>query len=114
MNLREARCFFTILQAKLCLEIERRGLQVAADELKRDPRVAVLNAASGAGITNSLHCIGLAIDLQLYKDGVWLSHLEDYRPIGEWWKQQHPLCRWGGDFQKPDSDHFSIEWQGRK
>jgi hypothetical protein len=32
--------------------------------------------------------------------------------LGKYWKRQHPLCRWGGDFQ--DGNHYSLEHEGVK
>ena len=74
--------------------------------------VAVSNNGKNNGILLSLHRNKLAIDLNLFKDGVYLSRGEDHKPFGEWWEAQHPLCRWGGRFN--DGNHYSMEHQGRK
>jgi len=112
MTLREARCAFTALLPNLIRKAHELGFECAAGEIQRDPRIAQLNAKSGKGISNSLHLIGLAGDLHLYKQGVYLSHTEDHRQLGEWWERQHPLARWGGRWG--DGNHYSFEWQGRK
>jgi hypothetical protein len=96
----------------LIIKAEELGFQCAGNELKRDPRIAALNAASGMGISKSVHLHGLAIDLLLYKNGKYLENTEDYRELGEWWEKIHPLARWGGRFK--DGNHFSFEWEGRK
>ena len=62
---------------------------------------------------NSLHHLGLANDLDLYFNGVYLTRTEDHKFSGDKWKSMHPLCRWGGDFKHPDGNHYSLEWQGR-
>lgn len=81
------------------------------------------NAASGAGIANSLHTLGLAVDLLLYKNGVWQTDSAVYKDLGIWWKSFSAWHRWGGDFTtikdgkvvpKPDGNHFSIEHNGVK
>jgi hypothetical protein len=54
----------------------------------------------------------LAIDLNLFKDSEFLEQSEDHRPLGEWWKKQHPDARWGGDFD--DGNHYSFEHEGVK
>lgn len=81
-----------------------------------ESKYPVLAAAIGAsishGIRNSVHTKKLAQDLNLFKDGEFLIKPEDYRPFGDWWKKQHPLARFGGDFG--DYDHFSFEYQGVK
>jgi hypothetical protein len=51
--------------------------------------------------------------LNLFKNGVWLTTLNDYKPLGEWWEQQSTsavTCCWGGRFH--DADHFSLEHNG--
>jgi len=63
---------------------------------------------------NSLHYEGLAVDIDLFKDGVYLSKTEDHQQFGNFWKKLNPLCRWGGDFKgNPDGNHYSIFYQGR-
>jgi hypothetical protein len=62
----------------------------------------------------SLHYQGLADDLLIFKDEVYLKNTEDYRFAGEYWKSLSPLCAWGGDFQKADGNHFSRSFGGKK
>jgi hypothetical protein len=50
----------------------------------------------------------LAIDLNLFKDGNFLSATEDHKELGEWWEEQHELCRWGGRFSNADGNHYSL------
>lgn len=96
------------------------GYTVRGGELWRSDAAAAEYARQGKGIQNSLHRDKLAIDLNLFKDGKYLTASEDHRPLGEFWKSLHPLCCWGGDFKdekgmpKPDGNHYSITWQGRK
>lgn len=92
------------------------GYKVRGGELWRDQRWAKILAKMGLGIVNSLHIDKLAIDIQLFKDGVWLTSTESHKPLGEWWedygkKQGLPLC-WGGRFG--DGNHYSLSWGGRK
>lgn len=120
MTLREQRCLFTRLFAQLITWANANGYETSFEEVMRSKVQAAANAASGAGIGNSLHLIGLAGDLNLYRGGVWLQKSEDHAELGTYWKSLHPLCRWGGDFKdangrsKPDGNHYSLEWQGRK
>jgi hypothetical protein len=88
------------------------GYQLTWGQTLRTQAEADANAASGAGVSNSLHLIKLAVDFALFKDGVNLTNLEDFRPLGEYWQSLDPQCRWGGTFAKPDADHFSITYGG--
>lgn len=65
----------------------------------------------------SLHEIGLAADVLLYRNGIYLTRTEDYQVLGEQWEQLgHALgldLAWGGRFAKPDGNHFSLRWAGK-
>lgn len=71
---------------------------------------------------NSCHYIRLAIDLNLFKDGTFLTQSGSHLPFGMFWESLHPLCRWGGDWDKDDNpfefgendgNHYSFEHEGR-
>jgi hypothetical protein len=64
-------------------------------------------------MVGSLHYQGLADDLLLFKDEVYLQTTERYKFAGEYWKSLDPDCRWGGDFAKADGNHFSLTMGGR-
>ena len=112
MTLREKQSFFAALVANLIEEAFQRGYEVTFGEAYRSPEEAARLAKLGKGIKNSLHTSRLAVDLNLFKDGKYLSSTESHRPLGEWWERQHPLCRWGGRFN--DGNHYSLEHEGRK
>jgi len=73
-----------------------------------------LNAKSGAGIAHSLHTQRLAVDLQLFKDGVYLTDSAAYESLGVFWEKLDPDACWGGRFSKPDGNHFSLTFGGIK
>jgi len=60
---------------------------------------------------NSNHYIKLAGDLNLFKDGKYLTQTEDHRQLGEFWESLHPMNRWGGRFN--DGNHYSMLHNGR-
>jgi hypothetical protein len=68
---------------------------------------------TGNGIRTSLHTQRLAIDLQLFDGhGRWVTEVDAYRVVGEFWEQIAPDHCWGGRFG--DTPHYSIEHEGRK
>jgi hypothetical protein len=98
--------------AKLIQKAAELGYGVTLGEAWRTPEQAQWNADHGLGIAHSLHMERLAIDLNLFKDGVYLTAPDAYTQLGTWWKTLGPDYRYGGDFTKVDADHFSITPDG--
>jgi hypothetical protein len=71
------------------------------------------NKANG-GIAKSNHLSALAQDLNFFKGGQYLTKTEDLKIFGDWWKNCDPCAVWGGDFTKPDGNHFSFSHEGVK
>lgn len=113
LTTRQKQSLFVELVALLIKRITSQGYELTFGEAYRSPEEAERLFRMGIGIRNSQHTIRLAIDLNLFKDGKYLSSTESHRVFGEYWKTLHPLCRWGGDFPKPDGNHYSLEHQGR-
>lgn len=65
------------------------GYEVTLGDAYRDPRCPY-------GSASSKHKRRLAIDLNLFKDGVYLTTAEDHRPLGEYWESVGGI--WGGRF----------------
>ena len=114
MNLGEKQRRFTELVSRLISWASDEGYELTFGEAYRTPEQAALNAAKGSGISNSLHTLRLAIDLNLFLDGVYQKDSAAYEPLGEYWKSLDPEARWGGDFSRPDGNHFSLEHNGVK
>ena len=55
---------------------------------------------------NSFHYKRLALDLNLFKDTVYLTETVDYTPLGIFWESLGGT--WGGRFKHPDGNHFSY------
>lgn len=66
--------------------------------------------ATRLGKTNSLHTKRLAIDLNLFLNGKYLTKTEDYKEAGEYFELIGGT--WGGRFE--DGNHFSLEHNGVK
>jgi hypothetical protein len=103
---------FPPLLAKLVEWAYANGYEMTEGESYRTPEQAALNAQHGTGIANSLHILRLAKDYNVFKDGVWLQDSAQLKPLGDYWKTLDPACAWGGDFSKPDGNHFSLSWAG--
>ena len=104
---------FAALVPGLLSQAATLGLQCTLGDAYRDPRVfGMLGTQKGYGHPRSAHKQRLALDLNLYREGLYLAETEDHRPLGEWWEKQHPLARWGGRFG--DGNHYSFEYNGVK
>lgn len=99
--------------AKLINYAYIHGYELTLGDAYRDPRV---HGAFGESKPNSYskkksnHKRRLAIDLNLFRDGVYLTSSEAHRPLGEYWESLGGA--WGGRFN--DGNHYSIEYQGIK
>ena len=114
MTLSEKQMLFADLVGVLIMKVVDLGYDgVTFGEAYRTVEQAALYAASGKGIKNSVHCKRLAVDLNAFKDGHYLTDAASYKPLGEYWKSLDPSCRWGGDFTHlSDPFHFSFEHEG--
>ena len=52
----------------------------------------------------TFHAARLAVDFNLFKDGVYLTETEDHRPLGEFWESIGGT--WGGRWD--DGNHYSL------
>lgn len=113
MKLSEKQQVFTYCLANLILFAEATGYKLTCGDAYRDPRVhGHLGVKKGYGRSKSCHKLRLAMDFNLFKDGQYLTETEDYRVLGEYWEELHPLARWGGHFN--DGNHFSFEHEGHQ
>jgi len=101
---------FTRLFSKLLVWLHENGYEVTVGEAYRTKEQAEWDAEHGTGIKNSLHCDRLAMDLNLFWEGDYLTQTMDYRKAGEYWESIGGS--WGGRFG--DANHFSIAYGGRK
>lgn len=97
----------------------KQGYEVTIGECYRPDETAALYAKIGKGIKNSVHRLRLAVDLNLFRNGKYLTETEDYKELGEFWESMDSGNRWGGRFGEDDGDiddgnHFSIEHNGVK
>jgi len=101
------------LLPRLINKAHELGFNIRGGDLFRDPRAfGMMGDKKGYGHKNSCHKLKIAIDLNLFKDGEYISSTEGHRELGEWWEQQDPNARWGGRFN--DGNHYSLEHNGYK
>ena len=70
-------------------------------------------------MANSLHFDGLAVDIDLTKNGVYLDKTSDHEVFGRYWEGLDADCYWGGnglkqDGLKNDGNHYSVTYLGKK
>ena len=105
MTLGQKQELFSLLLVKLLNKAFELGFDVRCGHLMRCQNCYI-------GHKNSNHKKKLAIDLNLFKDGDFMTKSEDHKELGEYWESLHSLCRWGGRFK--DANHYSLEHDGMK
>jgi hypothetical protein len=115
MTLGEKQRLFVRLVGELIRFAYASGYELTFGDAYRSPEQAKANAAAGSGIADSLHTQRLAIDLNLFKEGIYVTDSAAYKPLGDFWKGLDAGCCWGGDFvTRADGNHFSIQHNGVK
>lgn len=115
MRLGEKQKLFVRLLPKLINYAHRNGYEITLGDAYRDPRAfgKIGKRKKGSyGKKYSNHKSRLAIDLNLFKNGRYLTKTSDHKKLGEYWEKLHPLTCWGGRFD--DGNHYSMEHEGRK
>ena len=100
---------FAHLAADFLRRLDALGYAYTFGDAYRDDRCAY-------GMPTSLHKSRLALDVNLFRAGEYLTTVEQWREAGELWETLHPLCRWGGRFagaSAGDANHISLTYQGR-
>lgn len=129
---------FSMMLAQWILSIGKAGYAVTFGEAYRTDEQAEINAIgdagrkelvallmshypelarriannTGSGIRNSLHEIRLAVDVNLFYGGKWISDgaSPHWERVGKLWESMGGT--WGGRFN--DANHLSLEHEGRK
>ena len=104
---------FTGMVAQLIAFAYASGYELTMGDAYRDPRVhGKVGERLSYSSANSLHKSRLAIDFNLFKDGIFMTQTEDHKSLGEFWESIGGT--WGGRFSNPDGNHYSVEHNGRK
>ena len=111
MTLGEQQRLFTRLIADLVVWAYNNGFELTYGDAYRDKRVfGYFGSSQGYGRARSLHKMRLAVDFNLFINGVYQRSTDAHRPIGEQWESMHHLCAWGGRFD--DGNHYSMTRDG--
>jgi hypothetical protein len=100
MTLGDKQRKFSLMVAKLITYMYEEGYEVTLGDAW----------AHDGHSKNSLHYKRLAIDLNLFKSGKYLTETSDHEPFGEYWESLGGS--WGGRFN--DGNHYSLEHNGYK
>jgi hypothetical protein len=111
MKLLQMQQKFSPMVARLILKAEEMGYKTTLGDAFRDPRAfGEIGVKKAYGHPSSGHKKHLAIDLNLHKDGKYLTQTKDHEPLGLWWESIGGT--WGGRFE--DGNHYSLEFEGVK
>lgn len=108
-KLREKQSIFIYNISKLIQYAHSITYELTLGEAFRTKEQQEIYLKQGKTTTaNSKHLNRLAIDLNLFKDGKYLTKTEDYKPLGDYWKKLNKENVWGGDFSLNDGNHFQM------
>jgi hypothetical protein len=95
-TLRQKQSRFVRMLPRLIDFAHSHGYELTLGEAYRPPEIARKGG--------SLHTSRLAVDLNLFKDGKYLTSTESHRKLGEFWESIGGT--WGGRFN--DGNHYSL------
>lgn len=111
MTLGEKQRKFTRMISLLIEHAYGLGYEMSFGDAYRDPRVhGAMGEKKGYSHRNSTHKLRLAVDLNLFKDGAFLTETADHEVLGKYWESLGGT--WGGRFN--DGNHYSLEHNGVK
>jgi hypothetical protein len=113
MSLRQKQSQFARMVGLLIEYAYQQGYELTFGDAYRDPRVfgkVGVKKPGAYGRRKSLHKQRLAIDLNLFIDGEYMTTTEAHRPLGEYWESIGGS--WGGHFD--DANHYSLEHDGMR
>jgi hypothetical protein len=100
MTLRQKQSKFVVMVAQLIIFADSLGYELTFGDAY----------AHDGHMKHSLHYSRLAVDLNLFQEGIFLTTTEAHQPLGEYWESLGGS--WGGRFN--DGNHYSLAHGGRK
>ena len=108
MTLGQKQRIFVRNIAKLIEWAYENGYELTFGDAYRDPRLhGVLGEKRGYGHAKSCHKIRLAVDLNLFKDGAFISDGAAHAPLHDYWDTLGGAPRIPGDM-----NHYSMTHDG--
>lgn len=105
MSLGNTQREFTLDVAHLIFFAYELGYELTGGDWYRDPRVHGEYGEKGSyASSKSEHKRRLAVDFNLFKDGVYLTKTEDHKALGDYWESMNPKNIWGGRWD--DGNHY--------
>jgi len=125
MNLRKKQSVFALNVSKLIKHAYDNGYELTIGEAQRTNDMQLLYfmgytlMVCGGSLKlaktkiksktmNSKHLNKTAIDLNVFKDGEYLTKKEDVQFLGDYWESLHEKCKWGGNWRFLDTPHFQM------
>ncbi len=100
---------FVRMVAALIDRAHELGFELTFGDAYRDPRShGAMGTRKAYGEASSAHKQRLAIDLNLFRNGRFLTATVDHLPLGEYWESMGGT--WGGRFS--DGNHYSLKHNG--
>lgn len=103
---------FTRMVGQLIEWAYANGYELTVGDAYRDPRSHGdfgHKLPTSYAAAYSVHKVRLAIDLNLFRNGAFLTTDEAHAPLHDYWESI------GGSPRIPgDANHYSLEWQGRR
>ena len=96
MTLGQRQRKFTLMAAHLIVYAYDQGYEISFGDAY----------ATTGHSKNSFHYKRLAIDLNLFKNGKYLTTTRAHKSLGKFWTSIGGT--WGGDFKKKDGNHYSY------
>ena len=113
MKLSKKQRLFTKCIGKLIKHAYANGYELTFGDAYRDPRVfGKTGVKKGYGRSKSVHKIRLAVDFNLFINGVYQVSSDAHKPLGLYWESLDDRCAWGGWFN--DGNHYSFKHNGRR
>jgi len=107
MKLSSRQAIFASNVSKLIQYARSQGYEVTFGEAYRPSFFQKFYINLGLSFTkNSQHSKRLAIDLNLFKDGKYLTMTKSHKVLGRYWEKLNSFNVWGGRFR--DGNHYEM------